>query len=273
MSSEKKTVILNNGVEMPVFGLGVYEAGKSTFSAVKYAIEKGYRMIDTASFYFNEKEVGEAVRASGIARKDIFVTTKVWNDAQTEGRQRESFEESLKKLGMDYVDLYLVHWPVKGKMQETWKVLETLYEEKLVRAIGVSNFMERHLEELSVKGNIAPAVDQFACHPYLTRKSLRDYCREHGIVSEAWSPLGRGSVLQEPVLLTLAEKYGKTPAQIVLRFDVQNEIVTIPKSSRPERIVENFDVFDFSLTEEEIAQIEQLNRNEMHGVPDGVDFF
>lgn len=272
MKSLQSTIALNNGVSMPIFGLGVYKAEEDTAPAVQCALKNGYRLIDTAAFYMNEKEVGEGIRTSGIAREEVFVTTKLWNDKQREGRQREAFEASLKALDMEYVDLYLIHWPVPGKIHETWKVLEQLYEEKLVRAIGVSNFLEHHLEELSVKGNVAPAVDQFECNPYLTRKELREYCREHDIVAEAWSPLGRGAAFEEPVLKEMASKYGKNVAQIILRYDVQNGIVTIPKSVREERIMENADVFDFELTAEDVERIDGLNKNLMHGDPDHVDF-
>lgn len=270
MKTLQSTIALNNGVKMPVFGLGVFRSDEATIPSVTYAIQHGYRLIDTAAYYFNEKEVGEAVRQSGLKREELFVTTKLWNDSQREGRQRAAFEKSLKELGFDYIDLYLVHWPISGKIHETWHVLEKLYEEKLIRAIGVSNFLPHHLEELSVKANVAPAVDQFECHPYLTRKELRGYCRKHDIVCEAWSPLGRGAALEEPVLKELAQKYGKTPAQIILRYDVENEIVTIPKSVKEKRILENADVFDFSLAPEEIAKIDALDRGEMHGDPDNV---
>lgn len=270
MKTLQSTIALNNGVKMPVFGLGVFRSDEATIPSVTYAIQHGYRLIDTAAYYFNEKEVGEAVRQSGLKREELFVTTKLWNDSQREGRQRAAFEKSLKELGFDYIDLYLVHWPIPGKIHETWHVLEKLYEEKLIRAIGVSNFLPHHLEELSVKANVAPAVDQFECHPYLTRKELRGYCRKHDIVCEAWSPLGRGAALEEPVLKELAQKYGKTPAQIILRYDVENEIVTIPKSVKEKRILENADVFDFSLAPEEIAKIDALDRGEMHGDPDNV---
>lgn len=268
----QSTVTLNNGVSMPVFGLGVYESGADTIPAVQSALECGYRLIDIASFYKNEREVGEAVRTCGISRSEIFVTTKLWNDDQMAGRQREAFENSLRELGLEYVDLYLVHWPVPEKLHETWKVLERLYEEKLVRTIGVSNFLEHHLEELSVKGNIAPAVDQFECNPYLTRKELRAYCKKHGIVPEAWSPLGRGECFEEPVLKELAKKYNRSVAQIILRYDVQNGIVTIPKSVKVERIRQNADVFGFELSQEDVDRIDSLNRNRMHGDPDHVDF-
>ena len=175
-------------------------------------------------------------------------------------------------MGLEYVDLYLIHWPVPEKIHETWKILEGLYEEGLVKAIGASNFLEHHLEKLSVKANIAPAVDQFECNPYLTRQSLRQYCRKHDIVPEAWSPLGRGACFEDPVLLQIAKRHGKSVAQVILRYDVQNGIITIPKSTKEERIIQNAQVFDFALTEEEIAAIDGLNRDEMHGDPDHVNF-
>lgn len=270
MKTFQSTMTLNNGVKMPILGLGVFEAGNETASAVDCAIRHGYRLIDTAAFYFNEKEVGEAVRQSKVKREDLFITTKLWNDRQRAGTQRAAFEESLNALGLDYVDLYLVHWPIPGKIHETWSILEKLYDEKLVRAIGVSNFLPHHLEELNVKANVAPTVNQFECHPYLNRKELRTYCREHDIISEAWSPLGRGAALEETILKELAEKYGKTPAQIILRYDVENDVVPIPKSVKEKRIIENADVFDFSLTAEDIAKIDTLERGDMHGDPDNV---
>ena len=250
MQSLQSTVTLNNGVAMPIFGLGVYNSKEETTFAVSTAIRHGYRLIDTAAFYENEKEVGEGIKDSGIPRDDLFITTKLWNDMQRESRQRESFEKSLDNLGVDAVDLYLIHWPIPGKIKETWHVLEQLYEEGLVKAIGVSNFLPHHLEELSVHANIAPAVDQFECNPYLTRKELRDYCKKHNIVPEAWSPLARGACFD----------------------DVQNGIVTIPKSTKEARILSNSQIFDFELSAEDIEKIDALNKNEMHGDPDHVDF-
>ena len=271
MQSLQSTVTLNNGVAMPIFGLGVYNSKEETTFAVSTAIRHGYRLIDTAASYTNEDAVG-GIKDSGIPRDDLFITTKLWNDMQRESRQRESFEKSLDNLGVDAVDLYLIHWPIHGKIKETWHVLEQLYEEGLVNAIGVSNFLPHHLEELSVHANIAPAVDQFECNPYLTRKELRNYCKKHNIVPEAWSPLARGACFDDPVLQSLAEKYEKNIAQIILRYDVQNGIVTIPKSTKEARILSNSQVFDFELSTEDIEKIDTLNKNEMHGDPDHVDF-
>ena len=196
---------LQNGLKMPMEGFGVFQVRdkEECKRSVLDAIRTGYRLIDTAAFYENEKEVGEGIKDSGIPRDDLFITTKLWNDMQRESRQRESFEKSLDNLGVDAVDLYLIHWPIPGKIKETWHVLEQLYEEGLVKAIGVSNFLPHHLEELSVHANIAPAVDQFECNPYLTRKELRDYCKKHNIVPEAWSPLARGACFDDPVLQRL----------------------------------------------------------------------
>ena len=265
---------LQNGLKMPMEGFGVFQVRdkEECKRSVLDAIRTGYRLIDTAAYYENEKEVGEGIKDSGIPRDDLFITTKLWNDMQRESRQRESFEKSLDNLGVDAVDLYLIHWPIHGKIKETWHVLEQLYEEGLVNAIGVSNFLPHHLEELSVHANIAPAVDQFECNPYLTRKELRNYCKKHNIVPEAWSPLARGACFDDPVLQSLAEKYEKNIAQIILRYDVQNGIVTIPKSTKEARILSNSQVFDFELSTEDIEKIDTLNKNEMHGDPDHVDF-
>ena len=259
-------VALSNGVVMPWLGLGVYKVpeGEDVERAVTAALEAGYVSIDTAAFYENEEGVGRAVRASGVPREKLFITTKVWNTDQGYESTLKAFEASRKKLGFDYVDLYLVHWPVSGKYRDTWKALEKLYGEGLVRAIGVSNFQIRHLEDLAAVANIRPMVNQVEYHPLLTQKPLLQYCRENGIQLEAWSPLMRGN-LDLPLLQELARKYGKTPAQIVIRWDLQHEVVTIPKSSRPERIRENADVFDFELSAEDMERIDALNQNRRFG--------
>lgn len=261
------TVKLNNGVEMPWFGLGVYKAqdGKEVQTAVESALEVGYRSIDTAAFYENEVGVGAALKASGVPRESVFVTTKVWNDRQGYEETLKAFEESRKKLGLDYLDLYLIHWPVKGKYKETWRALEKLAREGFVRAIGVSNFKEHHLEDLLSGCEINPAVNQIELHPRLTQEDVRAYCKEKKIAVEAWSPLMKARLFDHPTLQAIAQKYGKSPAQVILRWDLQREIITIPKSVTPSRIKENAEVFDFSLTEEELTSVDALNQNERTG--------
>ena len=252
---------------MPWFGLGVYKVndGDEVINAVKTAIETGYRSIDTAAFYQNEQGVGIAVKESGVPREELFITTKVWNDDQGYEQTLKAFEKSMKLLDLEYIDLYLVHWPVKGKFKETWKALEKLYRDGRVRAIGVCNFKEHHLQELLADAEIVPAVNQVELHPRLTQQPLREFCQKHNIQVEAWAPIMRGKLGDNPVLLKIAAKYGKTPAQVILRWDIQHGIVTIPKSARPERIKENADIFDFELTAEEMAEIDALNRDERTG--------
>ncbi len=267
--------VLANGVNMPWLGLGVYKAkeGEEVEQAVKAALRIGYRSIDTAAFYGNEEGVGRAVRESGIPREEIFITTKVWNSDQGYERTLAAFEASLQRLGMEYVDLYLIHWPVKGKYKETWRALETLYKEGKARAIGVSNFQVHHLEDLMADAEIKPMVNQVEFHPFLTQEKLRDFCRREGIQLEAWSPLMRGEVVNVPEIVELAEKYGKTPAQIVLRWDLQHGVVTIPKSVREARIRENADLFDFELSAEDMAKLDALNRDHRFGPdPDNFNF-
>lgn len=266
---------LHNGVKMPWFGLGVYKTreGQEVIQAVKAAINSGYRSIDTAAFYQNEEGVGQAIKEAGVPREELFITTKVWNTDQGYESTLAAFNKSLKKLDLDYIDLYLVHWPVKGKYKDTWKALEALYKEGKVHAIGVCNFQIHHLEDLLADAEIAPMVNQVECHPRLTQKELLSYCQEHHIQLEAWSPLGRGKMLDEPTLKELAAKYQKTVAQIILRWDLQARIVTIPKSVREERIIENADIFDFELTKEDMEIIDSLNRDQRNGPdPDHFDF-
>src|SRR5574344_429697 len=224
----EETFTLNNGLKMPKFGLGVYKSGEDTFQAVKWALETGYRLIDTAAYYNNEIQVGKAIRESGIPREEIFVTTKIWNSDQSADRQEDAFLESLNKLKLDYIDLYLIHWPVPGKFSDTWKYMEDFLASGKVHAIGVSNFLIHHLDELAAVSKTVPAVDQFECHPFLTRENVRDYCAAHGIQPEAWSPLGRGVVLESRTIQEIAKKHRKSPAQITLRWDYQNGIITIP---------------------------------------------
>ncbi|WP_028781868.1 aldo/keto reductase [Thalassobacillus devorans] len=271
------TVKLRNDVEMPWLGLGVYkmEDGQEVVDSVKSALELGYRHIDTASFYKNEEGVGQAIKESEVPREEIFVTTKVWNDEQGYEETLEAFERSLNKLGLEYLDLYLIHWPVPGKFTETWKALEKLYKDGKVKAIGVSNFLPHHLEDVMKDAEETPMVNQIELHPELHQQQTREFCQANDIQLVAWSPLARGKYLDAPVLKELAEKYSKTPAQIILRWDYQSGIVTIPKSVKKERQQENADIFDFELTQEEIKRVDELDlgedgRNGPH--PDEFDY-
>lgn len=255
---------LNNGVEIPYVGLGVYrmDDNQASEDAIMYALSQGYRHLDTASYYHNEDAVGRAIKKSGIPREEIFVTTKVWNEDQRQNKVREAFEESLRKLDTNYIDLYLIHWPVVDKIQETWKVLEGLYKDGLVKAIGVSNFKDHHLETLKEISTISPAINQVELHPFFNQQSILDYCKKEGIQLEAWSPLGasKTDLLKEPLLVKLSEKYDKSPAQIVLRWNFQRDVVIIPKSSNKERLVQNMNIFDFNLTEDDMNQINSLDK-------------
>jgi diketogulonate reductase-like aldo/keto reductase len=268
------TVTLHNGVKMPWFGLGVWRTpeGREVEDSVRFALEAGYRHIDTAALYANEMGVGRAIRASGVPRREIFVTSKVWNSDQGYDSTLRAFDETMRKLDIEYLDLYLIHWPVKGKFHDTWRALETICAQGRARAIGVSNFQTHHLRDLLARSDTVPAVNQVEYHPLLTQKELHAFCRERGIQLEAWSPLMQGH-LDIPVLADIAQNYGKTPAQIVLRWDLQHEVVTIPKSVRQSRIVENAGVFDFQLSAEDMARIDGLNQNKRFGPdPDNFDF-
>lgn len=272
--SISETTVLNNGVKMPWLGLGVWqvEDGREVERAVLSAVKAGYRSIDTAAIYGNEEGVGKAVKECGISREDLFITTKVWNANQGYESTLKAFETSRKKLGMDYFDLYLIHWPVKDKYTETWRALEKLYRDGLVRAIGVSNFQTHHLLDIIEKGSVMPAVNQVEYHPLLSQLELLAFCRKNKIQMEAWSPLMQGH-LDLPLLMELSNKYGKSPAQIVLRWDIQNEVVTIPKSVHENRIIENSDIFDFELSEDDVSSINELNQNRRFGSdPDHFNF-
>ncbi|CEG22087.1 Glyoxal reductase [Planococcus massiliensis] len=265
--SLQDTVTLNNGVKMPIMGLGVFkvEDGNVVTEAVKAAIQNGYRSIDTASFYDNEAGVGKGIKESGVPREDLFITTKVWNSDHGYENTLKAFDISLEKLGLEYLDLYLIHWPVRGKYVETWKALEKLYQEGKVKAIGVSNFNIHHLEDILREGEVKPVINQVEYHPHLTQVELREFCELEGIQLEAWSPLKKGELLGDPVIQRLAEKHQKTPAQIILRWDIQNNVLTIPKSIKEHRIIENADIFDFSLEEEDMQEINGLNINSRSG--------
>lgn len=261
------TIQLANGVEMPQLGLGVYKMTdpEQTVEAITYAIGNGYRAIDTAAIYENESETGEAIRHSGVPREELFITSKVWNTDQGYDETLRAFEVSLRKLDLDYLDLYLTHWPVTGKYVETYKAIERLYDEKLIRTTGVSNHHTHHLEKIFVKANVAPMVNQIELHPYLTQEPLRAFCKENGIAVTSWSPLARGKLLAEPTLLNIGEQYGKTPAQVIIKWHLQNNLIVIPKSVTPERIRENSEVANFELSNEEMESINELNRDERTG--------
>ena len=256
-------VKLNNGVEMPIFGLGTFqiENSKEIQKAVLYALESRYRLIDTAAIYENEKDIGIALGKSGIPREEIFVTTKLWNSDHGYDHTITACKKSLKRLGLSYVDLYLIHWPVKDLRNETWKAMETLLQEGKCRSIGVSNYMTWHLEELLNNSSTIPAVNQVEFNPYIYQKDLLDFCRSHKIQLEAYSPLTKGLRLNDLKLADIARKYSKTPAQILIRWVLQQGIVVIPKSSKKKRIYENASVFDFIILPEDMKLLDSFNEN------------
>ncbi|MEV0173104.1 aldo/keto reductase [Streptomyces sp. NPDC050803] len=263
MTTPVPTLTLNNGVEIPQLGFGVFQVPDAeTTAAVTAALEAGYRSIDTAAIYGNEAGVGQALAASGIAREELFVTTKLWNADQGYDATLKAFDASLAKLGLDHVDLYLIHWPTPARdlYRDSWKAIEQLVADGRVRTAGVSNFQPAHLRRLLDGASLVPAVNQIELHPGLQQSELRALHAELGIATEAWSPLAQGAVLAEAPLTTIAERHGKSPAQIVLRWHLQLGNVVIPKSVTPARIRENIDVFDFSLSDEEMAAIAALDR-------------
>ena len=260
-------ITLNNDIKMPGFGFGVFkvEDGKVVIDAVKAALSNGYRMIDTAAVYKNEVGVGQAIKEYDIPREELFVTSKVWNDDQGYESTLQAFDESLEKLELDYLDLYLIHWPVSGKYKDTWRALEKIYSEGKVRAIGVSNFHVHHLEDLLKDAKVKPVVNQIEYHPHLTQVDVYQFCVANNIQMQAWSPLKKGRILEDPVITEIAKKHGKTATQVILRWDIQNNVVTIPKSVNEHRIKENAAIFDFELTEEDVEKISSLNKNDRTG--------
>ncbi|MEB8335939.1 aldo/keto reductase [Streptomyces endophyticus] len=262
-------VTLNNGVTVPQLGFGVFQIpDDEAHAAVTSALEAGYRSIDTAALYENEKGTGRAIADSGLAREDVFVTTKLWNTEQGRDTALRAFDASLDRLGMDYVDLYLIHWPVpsRDKYVETWQVFEEILASGRARAIGVSNFLPEHLDRLAAETSVVPALNQIELHPRLQQSELRAYDAKHGIATEAWSPLGRGNgVLDDEIVIALARKYDRSPAQIVLRWHLQLGNVVIPKSVTPSRIRENIAVFDFELAADDMAALAGLETGERVG--------
>ena len=254
---------LNNGTEIPVLGLGTYlsKPGVETEIAVRYAIDFGYRHIDTAAMYANEKDIGKAIKDSKIPREDIFITSKVWNDDQGYGKTLRAFDESLLNLDSDYIDLYLIHWPLRELRRETWKALEKKHNEGKVRSIGVSNYTVRHLDELLLDCSVMPAVNQVELSPYLQQTELLDYSGKKGIIIESYSPLVRGRKFDDVRLLELSRKYSKTPAQILIRWSLQINTVTLPKSIRKEKIQENANVFDFNISDEDMEFMKSFDEN------------
>lgn len=267
----KDCVTFANGVQMPWLGLGVWQiddAGELD-GAVRAALDAGYRSIDTAEIYGNEEGVGKAIKASGVPRGDLFLTTKLWNEYQSRGHDaiRKAFERSLRLLGTDYVDLFLIHWPIRGKYVEAWKTLLELKRDGLARAVGVSNFQPHHIDDVAEATGVLPEVNQVELHPFLTQKPLIEYCRGKGIQVEAYSPLANGHLGEIKGLGGIAARYGKTPAQVALRWSLDNGIVVIPKSTHNNRIMENSDIFDFSLSREDRDAIDAMNRNRRY-LPD-----
>ena len=262
------SITLNNGVEIPQLGFGVFQIKpEDTVEATLSALEVGYRNIDTAQMYGNEAEVGEAVRKSGIPRDEVFITTKLNNSFHAFDDALEATDKSLERLGVEHVDLYLIHWPLPevGDFVETWKAMEKIYADGKARAIGVSNFQKHHLERLFAETEVVPAANQIEVHPYLTQNPLRAFDSEHNIATEAWSPIAQGDVLDDPVLKKIAEEKGRTVAQVVLRWHIQRGDIVFPKSVTRSRVEENFALFDFDLSSEDMAAVDGLNKDKRRG--------
>ena len=282
MNSLTDTFELNNGVKIPCVGFGTWQTpdGETAVQAVKTALECGYRHIDAAAIYGNEESVGEAIGEAGVKREELFVTSKLWNDEHGYDTTLRAFDKTTKDLGLEYIDLYLIHWPVPAKFHddwehanaETWRAFEKLYEEGRVRAIGLSNFLPHHVEALYKTANIKSMVNQIEYHPGQTQKEVVDYCRGENMLIEAYSPLGTGAVLNNPTLVEIAEKYGKSVAQVCIRWVLQNGVVPLPKSVTPSRIKDNTKVFDFEISAEDMAVIDKMPVMTLGSDPDNIDF-
>lgn len=278
MNLSNDRVTLNNETSIPMMGLGVYQVSEDdTAQVVATAIKNGYRLIDTAQIYGNEKETGEGIKRglaeNNLKREDLFVTSKIWNAHISYGEALEAYEDSLQKLGLDYLDLYLIHWPGDNAFKDAWLALESLYEQKKIKAIGVSNFQIHHLEELKEYAKVTPVINQIELHPMLSQTELRQYHADHNIKTQAWSPLMQGQILKNEVINEIAERYNKTAAQIVLRWDIQQGILLNVKSIRIERMISNAQIFDFELLEDDMTKINALNQDQRVGPsPDEFDF-
>ena len=273
-----KHKILSNGLKLPYPGLGTYKIGKTdkeVYNAVRSAIDLGYRHIDTATLYHNEAAVGKAIRESGIAREDLFVTTKIWGSDILENKVQKAFDTSMRLLNIGYSDLYLVHWPVKDKLEFAWREMEKIHDSGKTKSIGVSNHLEHHLKTIMNIATIKPVVNQIEMHPYLVLGDLLAFCKANDMVCESWSPLGSSKIplLEEKLLNEIGEKHNKSAAQVVLRWNIEQGVVALPKSGSPERQAENIDIFDFELTPDEVEAISSLNRNHRTGAhPDEIAF-
>jgi methylglyoxal/glyoxal reductase len=279
MTVKSCNVLLSNGVGMPAFGLGVWQTneGKEVEEAVFWALKHGYRLIDTAAIYENETGCGNAIHAAlsalKLARNDVFVTSKLWNQDIRNSQEQEAFQATLKKLKLEKLDLYLIHWPISGKLEQGWKQMESIYESGKSRAVGVSNYHIHHLKQIAKSSKLVPHVNQVECHPFLQQKDLRKYCEDNGIAFQAWSPLMQGNFKGIEALESIASKHKKTPSQVILRWNLQSNILTIPKSVREERIIENSKIFDFTLDPEDMKKIESLDCGKRFGPdPDNFNF-
>lgn len=265
---QNKMITLNSGTEMPMLGYGTYLIPPGeTAKSVLAAIETGYRSIDTAKAYDNESGVGQAIRNCGIDRGDLFITTKLWNSDQGYDATMRAFEKSMNRLGLTYLDLYLIHWPTPrcNNYVDTYKAMEKLHRDGRIRAIGVSNFAQAHIEKLKEQCDILPAVNQIEIHPWLTQQDMVTYLQSEGIAAEAWSPLAQGAVLGEPALVRIADKHGKSTVQVILRWNIQRNIVVIPRTTKPHRMADNAEIFDFALDDDDMRAIAAMNKNHRTG--------